>query len=66
MLLGLLQTAKHAKMKAGKRLTGEYAKGFLTTGLFKYSRHPNFFAGKRKAAVGNAVPALHGIVVILC
>ncbi|GAB4822783.1 hypothetical protein N2152v2_009829 [Parachlorella kessleri] len=38
------QTAKHAKIRAGKRLTGEYAKGFLTTGLFRYSRHPNFFA----------------------
>ena len=38
------QTAKHAAIKAGKRLTGPFAKGFIDTGLFKYSRHPNFFA----------------------
>lgn len=38
------QTAKHARINAGKRLTGPYAKGFITSGLWKYSRHPNFFA----------------------
>jgi steroid 5-alpha reductase family enzyme len=38
------QTAKHAAIKAGKRLTGPFAKGFIDTGLFRYSRHPNFFA----------------------
>jgi steroid 5-alpha reductase family enzyme len=38
------QTAKYAAINAGKRLTGPYAKGFIDTGLFKYSRHPNFFA----------------------
>lgn len=40
-----VQTAKYAKRAAGERLTGDYSKGFLTTGLFRYSRHPNFFAG---------------------
>lgn len=29
----------------GRRLTGDFGKGFLTSGLFRYSRHPNFFAG---------------------
>jgi steroid 5-alpha reductase family enzyme len=38
------QTAKYAAINAGKRLTGPFAKGFIDTGLFKYSRHPNFFA----------------------
>ena len=38
------QNAKHAKLAAGKRLTGEQAKGFITSGLFRYSRHPNFWA----------------------
>lgn len=28
----------------GKTLTGDYKRGFITTGLFKFSRHPNFFA----------------------
>lgn len=41
-----LQVAKHAKAAAGKRLTGDYGRGFLTSGLFAYSRHPNFFAGE--------------------
>ena len=40
----LMQTAKHAKLAAGKRLTAEQARGFLTAGLFRYSRHPNFWA----------------------
>ena len=39
-----MQTAKHAKLDAGKRLTAEQARGFLTAGLFRYSRHPNFWA----------------------
>eukprot|EP00762_Andalucia_godoyi_P001270 ANDGO_04810.mRNA.1 Uncharacterized protein C594.04c len=25
-------------------IVGDYARGFLTSGLFKYSRHPNFFS----------------------
>lgn len=41
----VFQTAKHKKKAEGKRLTGDYHKGFLTQGLFRYSRHPNFFAG---------------------
>lgn len=38
------QTAKQATVASRKRLTGDLAKGFIDTGLFKYSRHPNFFA----------------------
>ncbi len=33
------QSAKHAKKADGERIDAE----FLTTGLFRYSRHPNFF-----------------------
>ncbi|KAL4529022.1 hypothetical protein Ndes2437A_g03545 [Nannochloris sp. 'desiccata'] len=38
------QTAKYAAIKARRRLTGPFAKGFIDSGLFRYSRHPNFFA----------------------
>ncbi|EQC30583.1 hypothetical protein SDRG_11640 [Saprolegnia diclina VS20] len=41
------QEAKWAQMKAGKtlaQLPPPYNVGFCTTGLFAYSRHPNFFA----------------------
>lgn len=38
------QTAKHAKLAAKARLTEEEAQGFISTGLFRYSRHPNFWA----------------------
>ena len=36
--------AKRAAIASGKRMTGPVARGFLEDGLFKYSRHPNFFA----------------------
>ncbi|MBS1685695.1 MAG: DUF1295 domain-containing protein [Bacteroidetes bacterium] len=35
------QNEKHHLKKTGK-LTGEYADGFVKTGLWKYSRHPNY------------------------
>ncbi|KAI8060039.1 hypothetical protein BC940DRAFT_312837 [Gongronella butleri] len=40
------QTEKHALLKHVPRdqLTGDYRRGFLTTGLFRYSRHANFCA----------------------
>eukprot|EP00920_Eleutheroschizon_duboscqi_P013964 GHVT01032713.1.p1 GENE.GHVT01032713.1~~GHVT01032713.1.p1 ORF type:complete len:390 (+),score=32.32 GHVT01032713.1:1182-2351(+) len=38
------QAAKKHKVDKGKKLTGNFAKGFLTTGLFKYCRHPNYTA----------------------
>jgi steroid 5-alpha reductase family enzyme len=38
------QAAKKALIEAGQPLTGNYAKGFLDTGLWAWSRHPNYFA----------------------
>lgn len=46
-----LQEAKRSKAASGKRLTGDYNRGFLTSGLFAYSRHPNFFAGESSEAL---------------
>lgn len=40
----VFQNAKYAKINAGEALHGDYARGFLTSGLFRYSRHPNFFS----------------------
>lgn len=36
----VFQTAKHALLRAGKPLPPILARGFCTTGLFRYSRHP--------------------------
>lgn len=36
------QAKKEAKEKGGT-LTGDVKRGFLTSGLWRYSRHPNFF-----------------------
>jgi steroid 5-alpha reductase family enzyme len=38
------QSAKHAMIRAGQPLTGDYARGFLSSGLWRYSRHPNYLA----------------------
>lgn len=37
------QTKKYKLINEKKKLPKIYARGFITTGLFKYSRHPNFF-----------------------
>lgn len=38
------QALKHAKRKSGEAMTGDEKRGFLTHGLFRFSRHPNFFS----------------------
>ncbi len=38
------QNEKYRKLNAGEPLEGIYAKGFVSTGLWKYMRHPNYFA----------------------
>ncbi|KAG0365080.1 hypothetical protein BC939DRAFT_417260 [Gamsiella multidivaricata] len=37
------QEAKRKAIAKKEVLTGDYKRGFFTQGLFKYSRHPNFF-----------------------
>ncbi|MBI1225036.1 MAG: DUF1295 domain-containing protein [Bacteroidetes bacterium] len=38
------QSEKHRRLAAGEPLTGDYAKGFLDTGLWAKVRHPNYAA----------------------
>jgi steroid 5-alpha reductase family enzyme len=38
------QQEKRRLQQKGSSLPSPYSLGFITTGLFKYSRHPNFFA----------------------
>jgi len=39
------QKEKYRRKDTGRKdlMTGDYKRGFLTQGLFRYSRHPNFF-----------------------
>eukprot|EP01126_Amoeba_proteus_P011821 TRINITY_DN14822_c0_g1_i1.p1 TRINITY_DN14822_c0_g1~~TRINITY_DN14822_c0_g1_i1.p1 ORF type:complete len:277 (-),score=21.94 TRINITY_DN14822_c0_g1_i1:272-1102(-) len=37
------QTQKYSLLQKRKPLTGEFKNGFKSSGLYKYSRHPNFF-----------------------
>ena len=36
------QTKKHKLIRENKELFGNYKKGFIDTGLWKFSRHPNY------------------------
>jgi len=36
------QTKKYKKINLGENLNGEFKDGFISSGLWKYSRHPNF------------------------
>ena len=36
------QTKKYELINGNKKLAGKYKKGFIDTGLWKYSRHPNY------------------------
>ncbi len=38
------QTEKHRRIKQGEALSDAYINGFLSQGLWKYSRHPNYAA----------------------
>jgi steroid 5-alpha reductase family enzyme len=38
------QKEKYRRIKAGEKLDGIYAKGFVHTGMWKYMRHPNYMA----------------------
>lgn len=38
------QTEKHCLIKLQHQRSGDYQRGFLTSGLFRFSRHANFFA----------------------
>lgn len=38
------QTVKYAKKSANEPLEGDFAKGFVDTGLWEKMRHPNYFA----------------------
>lgn len=38
------QNEKYLRRREGRPLDGDFGRGFRTSGLFRYSRHPNFFA----------------------
>ena len=38
------QNEKHRRIRAGETVDGEYATGFIRTGLWSYVRHPNYAA----------------------
>jgi steroid 5-alpha reductase family enzyme len=40
----VFQNEKHRRIKAGEKLTEPYSRGFISSGLFALSRHPNYAA----------------------
>lgn len=40
----IFQNEKYRRIEKGLELTGDFKRGFLTSGLFQFSRHPNFFS----------------------
>lgn len=38
------QEEKYRRINSGIKRSGDYARGFITSGLWRYCRHPNFFA----------------------
>ena len=60
------QTEKYRRIKAGLP-AGDYAKGFIDTGLWGWSRHPNYFCevGMWWAFYLFSVGAAHGVGCVL-
>ncbi len=38
------QQEKKRRISSGESLTGDFGRGFLSSGLYRFSRHPNYFA----------------------